>query len=224
MSEQAPIAPNPDGGSAEGVASWILALFPPFFSTGYSILGVVVFGWNASDVFFWFWWELTFVVFIFLSVGIRWARLNHPPAGFLAGNLFACLIILFFASLFTILAIGGDYADGVPRHIVRLVGERFPQLLVLGASLAIAAWWRFRGNALQRTPRKALERPLVQYAWPVLVLYFVMIEHHHLTGSDRMDLTPPYVKGMAVTLLVAKFLLEVRRWLKESRKASGPQA
>jgi len=189
-------------------------------STLWTLQGMFLSYWRVGDLFFWFWCELLLGGLSCIALVYRWERLSPQGSAQFAFKealltAVALIIVGFFATLFTLLAWIGDYKEFsvlpsyIDRHALSLV------LLALGF-IATHFLVAHRKN-FPVTPKNNLVKPLMSKMWPVLGLYFVMIEQYHLTGSTTLDLTSGYLKMMAGALLGFKLTIEMRHVLRKPK-------
>lgn len=86
--------------------------------TLWSLHGIFWRGWSVGEVFFWMLWELLLSGVSTTILVHRWLRLTKQPArpgDGAGGTALAVLLVLFFATLFTLVALGAEGVSIVGR-------------------------------------------------------------------------------------------------------------
>lgn len=189
-----------------------LVFLPVLISNLYSIYGVLFLNWSIADIFFWFWCEFVLTGLMMIILTCFWARahkVTHPNLARLdpLPTAFSFLLILFFASLFTVLAYIGEWQSW----------NRFPEFLAdkkIGLVATVVCYLFYFGNTLRKpdyglAESKKVEGQFCRKAGVVLGIYAVLMFHYHWTGAQKLDLSPAYLKAMGMLLLTFKLIAEL---------------
>ena len=195
-----------------------LVLLPVLVSNLYSMFGVLILNWSVADIFFWFWCEFVLsgiTSFVLLMVWLPIEKTRDQVIARMAGAMpfmfgFAFLYLLFFATLFAGMAYKGEWHSW----------SRFPQFLAnkeIGLVVTVATYAFVLVRTLLKRDRgyedsKKLAQPFNRKCIAVAGFYFLYLIHGWITewfmGAKSLNLSPGYLKGMGVTLLVLKLLGE----------------
>ncbi len=185
--------------------------------TLWSLHGIFWRGWSVGEVFFWMWWELLLSGVSTTILVHRWLRLTKQPArpGDGAGGIaVAVLIMLFFATLFTLVALGAEGVSIVKGMLGGFIGARDLNMALIAFLFLLVHLMTAYGRRFPDITREQLSSPLMNRLWPVLGLYLVLICDHHWHGRHELDTSHAHQLLMGGSLLGLKLLLEVRQWLK----------
>jgi len=196
-----------------------LVFLPVFVSNLFSMFGVLFLGWSVADIFFWFWCEFILSGLTSFALLLAWLPIEKSRHTAIAGMAkimpymfgFAFLYLLFFATLFAGVAYKGEWKSW----------DRFPQFFAdkeIGLVVTIVMYAVVLGRTLMKRDRgyedsKKLAQPFNRKCVAVVAFYMLYLIHGWITkwftGARALNLSPAYVRGMGVTLLVLKLLGEV---------------
>ena len=189
-----------------------LLYLPALCSTLWSLHGVFFRHWRIGELFLWSWCELFLSALSGILLVYRQARLT--PSGTVGkaikaalGVAMAILVAGFFATLFSILAWTGDFES--LKTLPAYLREHQISFVVLACGFTAAHLIIVHRKGFALTSQNDLLKPLTNKMWPVLGLYFVMIEQYHLTGSTELKITGDYLLMMGGAFLGFKLATEL---------------
>lgn len=192
--------------------------------TLWSLHGVFWHDWSVGVVFFWMWWELLLSGISTTILVHRWQRMTKRPTlrgNGAAGTAVAVVIALFFATLFTALALGAEGVS-VPKGTLGAFIQDRRGIMSLIAFLFLLVHLM---TAYRRRFPEMLEyqiiAPLYNRVFPVLGLYGVLVIDHHWHGRHELDQSHQHQLLMAGTLLGFKLLLELRQFFTAGKTSPG---
>jgi hypothetical protein len=182
----------------------------PVISNLCLFFGILILNWSVADTFFWFWFEFALAgitSFILLTI---WSALaaNTSTRGWIkpAGFLFAFLLILFYATLFSGIAFIGEwkswyrFPDFVATKYIEL-GLTFVSFFIFFVATLSK---RFHGvEDINETEIQFGRRSMT-----VLGLYAILMFQYHWTGAHTLDVSPAYLKEMGIALVSIKVFAE----------------
>ena len=203
-----------------------LLYVPALCSTLWSLHGVFIRHWRIGELFLWSWCELLLSALSGILLVYRRERLLTGGTVGKAikaslGAVMAVLIIGFFATLFSALAWAGDF--GSLKTLPTYLQEHTTSFVVLACGFTAAHLIIVHRRGFALTSQNDLLKPLTNKMWPVLGLYFVMIEQYHLTGSTELKIDGAYLLMMGGAFLGFKLATELwHLWKGGSSKAAAP--
>jgi hypothetical protein len=192
-----------------------LVFLPILVSNLYSMHGVLFLNWSVADIYFWFWCELILAgitSFVFLLAWRPFEKklskdmLTMMP--YLFG--FSFLFILFYATLFTALAYRGEWHDY--DRLPEFLADKRIGLLAMVLSYAVFLIYTLSKPDRGSSDSTRLSKPFNRKCVVVLGLYMLFLIHGWIrewTTGARLNITPEYLKGMGIVLLMLKFLVEL---------------
>jgi hypothetical protein len=189
-----------------------LLYLPALCSTLWSLHGVFVRHWRIGEIFLWSWCELFLSALSGILLIYRRERLL--PTGTVEqamkaalGVAMALLMVGFFATLFSILAWTGDFES--LKTLPAYLREHQISFVVLACGFTAAHLTIVHRRGFALASQNDLLKPLTNKMWPVLGLYFVMIEQYHLTGSTELKIDGTYLLMMGGSFLGFKLATEL---------------
>lgn len=182
--------------------------------TLWSLHGVFWRGWSVGTLFFWMWWELLLSGISTTILVHRWQRLTKLPikGDTPAGIAGVTVLILFFATLFTALALGAEGISVQKGTLGDYLHAREATMGLIAFLFLLMHLMMSHGRHFLETPKKQILSPLFNRLFPVLGLYAVLIFDHHWHGRNEIDNSHNHHLLMAGSLLGLKLLLELRQW------------
>jgi hypothetical protein len=170
--------------------------------------GLLFLKWSVADLYFWFWYEFTVAGLMLFALLLVWNRFEPKWDNVLTRGmsplwfLVAFGMVLFYATLFAILAYMGEWKSW----------HNFPKFLagkeVMLAATFIAFALFFATAVASRDHGVAdsgfLSTQFLRRSFVVIGVYFVMIERYHLVDGATLVLSPDYMKFLGGTLLALK--------------------
>ncbi|HTH48222.1 MAG TPA: hypothetical protein VMB21_11975 [Candidatus Limnocylindria bacterium] len=197
----------------ESFKRWLM--LPGVVSFFYSLYGVLWLRWSVADLYFWFWFD--FVLTGLTTIGLTWLWLRahrevRRDQSILTLYIlcFSFVMMLIFASIFAGMAFYSEWKDWgrFPEFLAARKAGLFQTVVAAGLYCAGMIW----GRRYAKQEANSLEMPLARKAGIVLALYALMLLHGWIrewTTGTKLNVTPTYLKGMGVTLITLKLLVDL---------------
>lgn len=192
---------------------WLM--LPGVVTFFYSLYGVLWRHWSVADLYFWFWFDFVLTGLTAVGLTVLWLR-AHPKISRQQGVLtvyvlsFSFVVMLIFASIFAGVAYFSEWKDW-GRFPEFLAARKFGLWQAVGAA-ALFCGGLIWGQRYAKQDTEALALPLNRKAGIVLALYVLMLLQGWIrewTTGARLNVTPTYLKGMGVTLITLKLLVDL---------------
>ncbi len=183
--------------------------------TLWSLHGIFWRGWSVGTMFFWMWWELLLSGISTIILVYRWHRVTKLPAlkgDGAAGTAGAMGIALFFATLFTAMALAAEGISVPKSTLGGFIQDRGATMALIAFLFLLVHLMTAHGGRFPKMLKHQITSPLYNRVFPVLGLYAVLIFDHHWHGRRELDTSHHHQLLMAGSLLAFKLLLELRQF------------
>jgi hypothetical protein len=183
--------------------------------TLWSLHGIFWRGWSVGTMFFWMWWELLLSGISTIVLIYRWDRVTKLPplrGDSPAGTALAMVIALFFATLFTAVALAAEGISVPKGTLGGFIHDREMTMGLIAFLYLLVHLMTAYGRRFPEILKYQIAAPLYNRVFPVLGLYGVLIFDHHWHGRRELDSSHRHQLLMAGSMLGFKLLLELRQF------------